>query len=1449
MINSNLTLSKKGENIDELFIGLKMFSKIQKFNLKKNEYDNREYNKKENNYISKLNDELKEITKPIKIKKIYKKSVDNIKLKKSNKEQLIENSQKLNMEQIYRKDVLINMLLNINKSGNEIFHLLLNENKNKVDETRQGWIFETICQILITLKCIYGINYTELYEGPLQNLKQTTDINSILEIKIAGGGNNISDMTIKKDTTLIAFTIKYKNKYCETDVSKLDNTITKQNITDNYKIGLIVKDKEVFIKHRYKNKLNIDKQLHDKIIENGLLFDETDIIKSIDIFCQRFSNEKLNINEFVEMINSEYLFSPRQQLKKKLHQKMTELKFIESLKENKETKWCIAHKPRSGKSITMLSICKYLLENGYKKILIMTSVPSTIDSFKDDLEKYIDFKTIKYCFQENFNKLNREFNGIVFSSVQYLKNGSNKKDYLKNINFDAIITDESHKGSSTNKTKTEILEADDDSILSKNIDELCKKIKLNIFASGTAEKTKKYYKIHDSCVFEWELEDEGFMKSLNKEVSDDVIKNMTDRHGIMFKKCFEDNTLEKDYLKYPSQILMKHVIHQSLINDIKIYNEKNGTNFGYSCSSLFALRQITNDKGEIEYANEFELCKDNSGIEILKGFLEYIISDNEMDNTLMKQIEHTQSTYNSRKSTRLNPLMFIIYLPTHTRNNTIDQLQITLKKFLETYNLWNKYNIEYSSSKGDTGYTKEKYNDLIKSFMRKTRVEKKKGCILLLGDQGTVGVTYHDCDVTISLDDGHNIDNQKQRFSRALTEAENKKVGINVDMNIQRTYTCLNDIIQRYRKNSKTTKTNSEILYYLYEQRIFLFNPQEFNYGRTKECEIKSFYQKESENIIKELDDSYFLDNIICDDEMKHIIKLNTFQNKQRNINTDLNGENQDCPKGDKQKYEIDSPKKDNEKEDKKSEEDEEDLINKTFELCRSFLFPLLSLISRSFDIFDYKDIFINNETKKIIKSALKDKKIDLNHNNYNNIINIMNTIIDNNIDIVNNIREIYRNASPDKLRYLIAKHFIPTKEEKKNNAEIPTPVELVDEMLNIIPQEFWTTPKKVFEPCCGKGNFVLGIFDKFFKGLEELYPDTSQRCSVIINECIYYADLTSLNVFITTEILKCHIEKYSNTSVSMSGGTNREFNYKKYIGDTLKLDILNEWNLSGFETVIGNPPYNSNGDTSTGNTIWQDFTKKSLNEWLIKKGFLLFVHPPGWRKPNTKRGKFSEMFDLMTNKNQMLYLEMHGIKDGQKTFKCGTRYDLYLIEKNKQYKPTIIIDEFKNNFNINLNELSWLPNSNITCIKKIFGGTGTSEKGNDKCKLIYSSSVYEHRKTWMSHTKTLDYKYPCVHSTPKSGTRYMYSKLNNKGHFGIGKVIFGEAGINNVIIDDKGEFGLTNGAIGIEFDNIENAHDLKKALESKKFNDVLKSCMFSSYRIDWNIFKELNKDFWKEFI
>ena len=103
---------------------------------------------------------------------------------------------------------------------------------------------------------------------------------------------------------------------------------------------------------------------------------------------------------------------------------------------------------------------------------------------------------------------------------------------------------------------------------------------------------------------------------------EDIIDYMVSRHGNTFTKCLENETLNKDYSKHPTQVLMKHSIPELLITEIKEYNSKYDTNFGYSCSSLFALKQIINEKGEVEYAEEFELCKTTDGIDILKGFFD-----------------------------------------------------------------------------------------------------------------------------------------------------------------------------------------------------------------------------------------------------------------------------------------------------------------------------------------------------------------------------------------------------------------------------------------------------------------------------------------------------------------------------------------------------------------------------------------------------------------------------------------------------------------------------------------------------------------------------------------------------------------------------------------------------------------------------------------------------------
>ena len=423
-------------------------------------------------------------------------------------------------------------------------------------------------------------------------------INDILKIRIAQG-NNPSDITIKHDENIIAFSIKYRNKFIpkDTDIVSLDSEL--QKITKNYNLGLIIKDKTLIEKHSYKNDASIQKELHDKIISDKLLLDENDIIKGLKLFRNTFN---YSLERFIETINKDYLDSPRKRLFLNLHQQMTFLKFLVNIK---SCKHLISHKPRSGKSITILNICKYMLENKTKKILIMTSVPATINSFIKVLNTFIDFVNIKYVNQDEFKNIKKDFVGIVFCSVQYLKTKTEKKkQILNNINFDAMIIDECHMGSSTEKTEKDILYTD-------NIEDIRNNIKINIFASGTSDKTKKFYKIKN--VYEWEIEDEGYMKELDNDISsnerEEILSIMKTRHGNEFIASFNDITLNNDYSKYPTQVLMKHSIPKSLVDDIKEYNTKNNSNY-------------------YEYENRFELENSSDGIEILKSFFETIISNN-----------------------------------------------------------------------------------------------------------------------------------------------------------------------------------------------------------------------------------------------------------------------------------------------------------------------------------------------------------------------------------------------------------------------------------------------------------------------------------------------------------------------------------------------------------------------------------------------------------------------------------------------------------------------------------------------------------------------------------------------------------------------------------------------------------------------------------------------------
>ena len=59
-------------------------------------------------------------------------------------------------------------------------------------------------------------------------------------------------------------------------------------------------------------------------------------------------------------------------------------------------------------------------------------------------------------------------------------------------------------------------------------------------------------------------------------------------------------------------------------------------------------------------------------------------------------------------------------------------------------------------------------------------------------------------------------------------------------------------------------------------------------------------------------------------------------------------------------------------------------------------------------------------------------------------------------------------------------KALIKSKKRVKDSGEVFTPIELVDDLLNKLPQDVFTNPEKTFiDPACGDGNFLIRVLER----------------------------------------------------------------------------------------------------------------------------------------------------------------------------------------------------------------------------------------------------------------------------------------------------------------------------------------------------------------------------------
>ena len=1235
-----------------------------------------------------------------------------------------------------------------------------------------------------------------------------------------------SDLTLKSKNNekhLAITTSKNKNKLNITNLD-LEKMITnfKPYEENGYTMSPIIctrNNKET--KEMLKRTKNSSSNTLDIISDDTIFIDWDDLNLAYQLFKKEFKDK--NIEDVINKNNNI--------LKLKFHQELAVDK-ITRLKKQNVISVLLGFIQRSGKSYIIPGVIIKDSKNKEKcnYIILTTSPNETIEQ---------QYKILK-CFQlDGFNivvlngknkKPRLGDKNIIICSKQYLqtaidetKEKTKNIKWLKDIQFDMRFIDESHNGGTT---------------------PLCKKT-LDIYGNScftvhitaTYAKTVFNFNIPKEHRILWDGEDIHFCKNINNPV---YRQKLIEKHGkeiLDFLNNYTDEQIMSEYFKYPELWVLTDELKEEVVEYI-ISNTKDNE-YGTSLEASFLLKQSKDILRE-EFQNE-EQCMD-LWYRIFGKKDGYGIPDKKYPehSVFMKRIEKICN--NPVISSRFidnykEPMIIMVFLP----QKYIDKISnATIKLFKKRKFLEEDYIIISLNSKVTNNPKQEIENGRI--IAKNTG---KRGVLVLTGRQCSLGVTIQNCDITILLNNSHSFDMIHQMMYRSMTEHPDKKCGFVIDLNIKRSI----DILINYSYQIKPELSPIKGVKYLLEEKLLVLNGDHYlgSFGKNEKNKDKianRIYRIYSSNIEKAL--STLLDrvkykNILLSKEDSKMFN-NIFLSNGSNVLKFKILEHKNFIKDGIKKIEIEN---NNTEEIKNQLEDtEEERIINYGELLKDIiaLICLLTIhINNSSFVEMYEYIENNpysylifkeqiktqwNTTDEINKKILKKfiylyKKYMLNDKETEQIIRTVKELFVKNID---NTKELGK---------LVDQYLIPKETERKKNAEVSTPSQLRQEMLDAITEygdpDFWKSPKKVFEPCSGKGGFIADIVDRFMEGLKDTIPDKKERYRVILEECIYFSDINPFNIF----IVKLLLDPYN------------EYNLNYNEGNTLELDITKKWGLNGFDAVIGNPPYNPSGTVGTGHTIWQLFTHKSLKEWLNTSGYLVFVHPAGWRKPSVEysKSKYKDIYNILSIENNLIYLEIHNTKDGMKIFRCGTRYDWYLCQhfcENKKFE-TIIKDEEGCIEKINLKEKKWIPNKNIKKVYDIFNG--------EYYKILYrSGALYSNNKNILKNKKDDVYNNTVIHSTSGNVITSLYSNTRDKGHFGKSKLIFSEQSLN-CLVDLKGEYGITEHGLAIEIKDEKEGVNIQKCFENKEFKSLIDSCSWSNYQIDWRLFTCLKKDFWKEFI
>ena len=1142
----------------------------------------------------------------------------------------------------------------------------------------KGYIFERIYDIIIKFgfcDVFKNSDYIHLI-GNSNNgkLKQLKNFNKYLNEKIiSGNSGGCSDISLqnKLDGTYIFITSKYPKTSDEIKKQKsviyyeIQNIVAmtehNKHIYKNSKICLLAPDK-IKILNKVK-KANITSNYITKHMTEENIFDKNDLNRYFLAFKQDIIK---NINENW----TELYFTSKEDLKLRFHQELSSQKISDSINKGLLS-FLLGCKCRSGKTYMVGGIIiKQINIKKKLNVLIITPAPTeTAPQFTDDLfNKFKDFRDFKIHHvqgSESLKNMALSKNNIIVLSKQLLQKYINDETIMeiKNLNLDIIFFDENHYSGTTDLSK-EILK----SYGSKNTSK--------VYLTATYNKPLKEWNIIPECQIFWDIEDEQICKqiyksnptnptnptnpinptnSINQIESSNLLK-LKEKHGEEYItktiKYYTNlglsiNDIFKPYEKMPELHIITNMLDSERYNAIKEKLNKENK-IGFCFETLFGLNKL---KTQFSFENE------------VKTILRYISgSQKETDGekTLFPRINKICSEKESRI-----PFTQIWFLP----SNNINETSVCLKKIMLEDNILKRYEILCINS-NNKNLAKD-----IKDEINKKEIEAKSkgllGIILLAGNMLTLGITLNLCDVVILLNNVLSSDKVLQQMYRCMTEGENKKIGFVVDLNISRVLnTCINHTIY------KNTKNIDEKMKYLIENHLInidvdMLDNKKIN-SDTIIKKLLDIWKSDPLNSYKTLMHNLENDIVEFDNTTQKSINnyfMKSIKNNNFNVKIqlkDANDELQILPTG-KEIIKLDNTKN-NTKDSEDSENNTEELENikttQTISLIKDVLpdiIPLACILTIHNKNMDFVKMLTDIKNNPELLDTFDDHCTIL--YSRKDLINFIKDIIEKFFDKSANIYSVTMQFkmslhsllnNPKELLELISECLKPKTIEKKTFGEVFTPMNFInDKMLKDI-EDYWITKHKEniwsnekltwYDPASGMGNYPIAIYYKLLEGLKIKIPDEKKRKKHIIEKQLFMGELNKKNCFIIKQIFNI----------------NNKYKLNLYEGDTLKININETFNVSNFDIIIGNPPYNEELKGFGAKPLYNKFIEYYIN----KCNLLSFIVPSRWFAGGKGLDKFREM---MINRTDILYIKHYDnankIFDKLVNIEGGVNY--FLIDKN----------------------------------------------------------------------------------------------------------------------------------------------------------------------------------------